>query len=111
MTHHEGFGKVLATLKRCSLLGGTDHGDALQLLIVAEEVVHALHQRILGANDYHIHAIGKHKGLDALEVGCREGYILAYFACTRVTGSDIQFLYFRTLANLPSQGMLTSATA
>ena len=48
---------------------------------------------------------------NALEVGCREGYILAYFACTRVTGSDIQFLYFRTLANLPSQGMLTSATA
>ena len=111
MAHHEGLGKVLAALEGGTCLGGADDGDGAELSVVTEVVVDALDQRILGTYDDHVDIVLEHEGLDALEVGGRERHILTYFARAGIAGSDIQFLYFRTLAYLPSQGMLASATA
>ena len=111
VTHHEGLGKVLAALQRGTSPRGTYHGDTPQLFIIAEIVVDTLYQRILGTYHHHVDVVGEHESLDALEVGSRERYIFTHLARTGITRSDIQFLHSRTLAYLPSQGMLTSATA
>ena len=43
MTHHEMFGKVLASLQLSTFLRGADYGNVTNVLIVMKKIIHTIH--------------------------------------------------------------------
>ena len=108
---HESFGEVLAAFELSTGLRGTDDGNVTQLGIVAEEVVDALHQRVLRTHNDHVHLVGEYKVLDARKVIGLQGYVLAHGGGACVAGGNVQFLNLGRLGYFPCEGVFASATA
>ena len=83
----------------------------LRALVSLQVVVDTFYQRVFRTNDHHVDILSYHELLDDLEVVSLHGNVDATIGCTRIAWGDVQFLTFLTLSNLPSQCVLTSATA
>ena len=111
MAFHEAFGKLLAAFQLGTFGGGADDGDMLCGGVFGEAVVDAFYQRVFGAYHNHVYVLFQGEGFQGGEVGCLDGYVLAYRTGAGVTGGDKKFLYFRALGNLPCQGVLATAAS
>jgi hypothetical protein len=86
----------------------TDDSNVLCSGIFFEEVENTLYQRVFGTHYNHVNLMFKGKSLEGGEVRSFNGYIFAHCTCSRIAGSDIQFLYFGALCNFPSQSVFTA---
>ena len=108
---HKRLGKILRAFQHGTGLRGPDNRHMLRALVSLQVVVDALYQRVFRTNDHHVDILSYHELLDDLEVVSLHGDIDATICRTRIAWGNIQFLTFLTLSNLPSQCVLTSATA
>ena len=83
----------------------------LGTLIGFQVVVDTFYQRVFRAYHHHIDVFCHHELLDNLEIISLYRDVGATIAGTGITWCDVQFLTLFTLSNLPSQRVLTSATA
>ena len=108
---HETLGKVLGAFEYGTGLGGSDDGDVLQQVVVAEVVVDAFHQGVLGADYDHVDFVVQNELGDAVEVIGLEVYILAHFGRAGVARSNKELVYTRTLRNFPRQRVLATSAS
>ncbi|KWR55541.1 hypothetical protein AA415_01319 [Bacteroides stercoris] len=108
MAQHEFLGKFFAAFQLRTFCRRTDDGNVPCSGIFFEEVENALYQRVFGTHYNHVNLMFKGKSLEGGEVRSFDGYIFAHCTCSRIAGSDIQFLYFGALCNFPSQSVFTA---
>ena len=109
---HKLLGKILGALKLGTGFGGADDRYSAQRLVVAEEVVDALDQRIFGADNNHINALCQNEVLNALEIiGFKSHVDSSASLCAGISRSYKKSLDARRLQDFPCQSMLTSTAA
>ena len=111
MALHESFGKILGSFEYRTSFGRTNHGYTLGALISLQFVVDSFDQRILRPYYHHVDAFLYDKTFDGLEVIGFHRDIFSTIHCTSISWSNVQFLAFCTLGDLPCQCMLASATS
>ena len=111
VTLHESLGKFFGTFEDGTLLGRTDDRDRFQLLILLENIVDTLHERVFRTHNNHVDAFLQHKLLDAGKVVGLEVHVFALKGRSCISWSYIELVDFWTLSYFPSQCVLSAATA
>ena len=111
MTLHESFCKILASLEHCTRLRRTNNWYRRCAFIVLEVIVYTFYERIFRAYDHHIYAFLYAECLQRFEIVCLYGYVFACICRSGVTRSDVKFITFAALSNLPCKGVFPSSTS
>ena len=106
---HELLGKVLAALKLCTGLGGTNH------LQVGQGILHivgdASHQRVFAAHDEHVDVVILAEVGHLPEVERFQCHIGAVLSCAGIAGGNEQLIECGALCQFPGQRTFASAGA
>ena len=111
VTLHEAFGKVLRSFQLRAGPGRSDHRNITKQGMTFEIIIDAFHQRIFGANNHHVYLAVNDQLCYPVEIVGLYIHILSHGSRSGIAGSDIEFLDFRTLCNLPSQRMLAASAS
>ena len=111
MAQHEVLGKILAALQAGPRLGRTDDGDVARGFVGLEGIVNALHQRVFGTYDHHLHVVVEGELLQCREIRGLQGDILPHLARTGIARRDIQFVHMVALGYFPRQCVFAAARA
>jgi hypothetical protein len=108
---HECLGEIFTSLQYGTLFGRADDRDVFQLVVVLEEIIYSFDQGIFRTDYHHVHAFAEDKLPDAFKIIGFERYVFPHTARTRISGCDVQLVYFLALGDFPGQSVFAPSAA
>ena len=109
MTHHEGFGKLLASLESSSGQRWADHRNVADLIVFVEEVGDAPYQWLFGTHNHEVDVVRQDELFDRTEVVRVDVDVGATLCRAGIARSDEKFNYAGALSDFAGEGVFTTS--